>query len=365
MTDQTPQPEQEPINEQAKEQSNEQAKEQSKNDSRQHKDDIRDAKYQRREERREYRNDHRVSDGLGIGITFIFIGVVWMMAKLGYLNFSIIGALVDLWPLIFVVIGINIVFRKIPYIKLITWVTFLSAIVGYGFYFAPQDNWISWHGDNSFTINSNSTPQISGNVPIVGNENVKNAQLELNLSAGNLMMGASESNLIDYDIPQNYVDTEVKVVGENAKLVFSEKRKVDIGSIKGKGSNYDFYLNKGILWDVSVNVGAADSEMDFANVPIKDLEINGGAGDFQLTLGELQEKSNVSVNMAAGALDLTVPENVGLKIVTNGLISDQNFEDQGLTKLDGAFQTSDYDTAAKVIYIEINSAVSDLTLNRK
>ncbi len=360
QTPQTPQPEK-PEQEQIKEQ----AKEQAKYDSRQHKEDLKEAKYQRREERREYRNGRSVSDGLGVGVTFIFIGVVWMMAKLGYLNFSIIGALVDLWPLIFVVIGLNILFRKVPYIGLITWVTFLSAIVGYGIYFAPQDNWISWQGDNSFTINNTSTPQVSGNVPMVGNEQVKNGQLELNLSAGNLMMGASESNLIDYTIPQNYVDTEVKVAGETAKLTFSEKRKANIVSLKGKSSDYDFYLNKAILWDISVNVGAADSEMDFTNVPIKDLEINGGAGDFQLTLGELQDKSNVSVNMAAGAVDLTVPENVGLKIVTNGLISDQNFEDQGLTKMDGSFQTSDYDTAAKVIYIEINSAVSDLTLNRK
>lgn len=363
MTDQTPQTPQPEKPEQEQPQKEQQMNENQTKEER--RENRKEAKYQRRAERHEYRYSHRTSDGLGVGVTFIFVGVVWMMAKLGYLNFSIIGALVDLWPLVFVVIGVNLVFRKVPYIGLITWVTFLSAIVGYGIYFAPQDNWISWHGDNSFTINNTSPAQVSGNVPILGNEAVKNGQLELNLSAGNLMMGASESNLIDYDIPQNYVNTEVKVAGDNAKITFTEKRKANIGSFKGNGSDYDFYLNKAILWDISVNVGAADSEMDFTNVPIKDLEINGGAGDFQLTLGELQDKSNVSVNMAAGAVDLTVPETVGLKIVTNGLISDQNFEEEGLTKMDGSFQTSNYDTAAKVIYIEINSAVSDLTLNRK
>lgn len=323
------------------------------------------AKEQRRAERREYRYERSVSDGLGVGVTFIFIGVVWMMAKLGYLNFSIIGAIVDLWPLVFVVIGVNIVFRRVPYIGLITWVTFLSAIVGYGIYFAPQDNWIDWHGstDNSAVVRS--VASTSDSIAMADHKEVTEAQLELNLSAGDLNMGASSSNLIDYVIPKDYVDTNFKFDGKNANLIFSEDNNMNFGKLRGKGMNYDFYLNDQVLWYIDVNVGAADSDMNFSNVPVRDLEINGGAGDFNLELGDLQDKSTVSINMAAGDVNLVVPENVGLKIVTNGLISDHNFKSSGLDKMDNSYETPDYDRAAKVIYIEINSAVSDLTLERR
>lgn len=355
MTDQTPQPEKQ-----------EQEKPQNEKVNNQNaKEAYQEEKYKRRAERREYRYERNVSDGLGVGVTFIFIGVIWMMVKLGYLNFSIIGALVDLWPLIFVVIGVNIVFRKIRYIGLITWICFLAALVGYGIYFAPQDNWIDWNDQGSNSSISNSVNAVSDNVPMTGNEQIKEANLELNLSAGNLNMGASQSNLIDYVIPQNFITTDFNLDSKNANLTFNEKNNMNWSKINGRGLNYDFYLNKDVLWYVSVNIGAADSKMNFTEVPMRELEINGGAGDFELTLGDLQDKSDVSINMAAGDVQLTVPKNVGLKIATNGLISDHNFKDSGLTKMDGSYQTPDYDQAAKVIYVEINSAVSDLTLIRK
>lgn len=354
MSEQTPGPEQQ-------EQRNEQASNNSKYDEK-------EARRMHREERREYRYDRNVSDGLGVGVTFIFIGVIWMLAKLDYIDFSIIGAIADLWPLIFVVIGINIVFRRIRYIGLITWVGFLSIIVGYGMYFAPQADWFDWHisnnMNNEFTI-SEPVTAVSGNVPLEGNEQVKEGQLELNLSAGNLNMGASEGNLIDYVLPKGYVQTQQKIEGNNANFVFSEKKNIHIGSSRGKSVNYDFFLNNKVLWFIGVNVGATDSEMNFSNVPVRELEINGGAGEFNLELGDLQDKSDISLNMAAGDVNITVPEHVGVKIANSGLVSDNNFKSVGLEKIDGNYQTPDYDKASKVIYIEINSAASDIKLTRK
>lgn len=333
------------------------------------KDARREYREQRRAERREYRYERSVSDGVGVGVTFIFIGLIWMFAKMGYLNFSIIGAIADLWPLIFVVIGVNIIFRRVRYVGLITWIGFLTAIVAYGIYFSPQADWLDIHiGDNWDNETSNTISNVtavSGSIPLAGNEQVKEANLELNLSAGNLNMGGADDNLIDYVLPKNFVDINQYTDGNSAKFEFNERKNVHLSKLTGRGVNYDFYLNKNVLWFIGVNVGAADSEMNFSQVPVRELEINGGAGDFDLELGDLQDKSDVSINMAAGDLKITVPEHVGVKIVNNGFISDNNFRDVGLVKVDDSYQTPDYNQAEKVIYIEISSAASDLKLIRK
>ncbi len=362
MSEQTPGTDKQEQNSSQDNQSFEKKHEDSKEARREYRD-------QRRAERREYRYERSVSDGIGVGVTFIFIGLVWMMAKMGYINFSIIGAIADLWPLVFVVIGVNIIFRRVRYVGLITWIGFLSVIVAYGVYFAPQAEWFNVHignnWDNEYSSSVNGLPAISDSVPFVGNEQVKEGNLELNLAAGNLNMGASDDNLIDYVLPKDFVSLNQKIEGNTANFEFNENKNAHLGKMTGKGVNYDFYLNKNILWFIGVNIGATDSEMNFSKVPVRKLEINGGAGDFKLELGDLQDKSDVSINMAAGDIKITVPKNAGVKIVNNGLFSDNNFKNSGLEKVDGSYQTPDYNQAEKVIYIEINSAASDLTLIRK
>lgn len=325
--------------------------------------------YDRRLDEGAYRRDYRGSEGIGVGVTFIFIGVIWMMSKLGYLNFSIIGAVVDLWPLLFIVIGVNMIFRKVPYIGLITWVGFLSAIVAYGMYFAPQDNWIDFGSrDIIFSTTESNTASKSivpttGNFPLAGNESVKEGDLSLDLSAGNLVMGSTTSSLLDYVIPSDIVTVESNISSNQSRFYFKEKS--GLKGLKNQQRNYDFYLNSQRLWNLKINAGALDSNMNFSNVPVRSLEINGGAGDFDLELGNLQDKSDVSISMAAGEVRLTVPKNVGLRIEANDLISNHNFLGEGLVKVNSYYQTPDYESSSKVIFIELNAAITDVTLKRK
>jgi hypothetical protein len=54
-------------------------------------------------------------EGLGLGIFFILLGSLWLLGNLGFINFSIydlgmyIRRILELWPLILIVIGTNMV----------------------------------------------------------------------------------------------------------------------------------------------------------------------------------------------------------------------------------------------------------------
>lgn len=332
---------------------------------------AREAKSAYREARYDYRRERR-GDGLGVGLTFIFIGIVWMLLKLGYINFSIIGAVIDLWPLIFVVIGVNILFRRVAYIGLLTWVGFLTAIVAYGIYFQPQDVFFNDNGiqnelfgnqTNGTTVTSLNT--LSDSIPLEGNEKIKEGNLSLNFGTGNVTMGVSKNNLVDYVIPENVMNTEFNLEGNTADINFSEKNNLNLSRMVRNQLNYDVFLSDKIQWYMNINMGAADCKLNLSEVPVRELEINGGAGDFDLALSDLTDKTNVSLNMAAGDAKLEVPKSVGLRISTNGIVSDNNFTAEGLTKVDGDYVTPGIETAQKVIEIEVNSAASGIKLTRK
>lgn len=75
------------------------------------------------------------SRNIGMGIFFIIVGAVWLLVNLGYIRgWWILNSLSVLWPLLLVVIGINIIFRGNAVINIIVWLLFAAAVIGYSFH---------------------------------------------------------------------------------------------------------------------------------------------------------------------------------------------------------------------------------------
>lgn len=68
------------------------------------------------------------------GLILILIGIFWTMSNFRIITWSIFDVMFKLWPLILIVIGINIIFRDKKMISYITWGLFLIIIILFGFY---------------------------------------------------------------------------------------------------------------------------------------------------------------------------------------------------------------------------------------
>lgn len=66
------------------------------------------------------------------GIILIGIGLLFLLKNLGIIHWSIFSVLFQLWPLILVVAGINIIFKNNAIITIITWGLFFMGIFFYG-----------------------------------------------------------------------------------------------------------------------------------------------------------------------------------------------------------------------------------------
>ena len=72
-------------------------------------------------------------NSLFLGVFFIFIGAFLLLNNLNLLNFSVWGAISDLWPLIFVVFGVHLISNKTS-ISLVTWIVFFAIIILYAIF---------------------------------------------------------------------------------------------------------------------------------------------------------------------------------------------------------------------------------------
>lgn len=79
------------------------------------------------------------------GLFIISIGIIWLLEESGIMGRSIIGVLWQYWPAVLILIGVNIILKDVPYIRIITWLLFLCGLVALGFrspgIIIPQGGW--------------------------------------------------------------------------------------------------------------------------------------------------------------------------------------------------------------------------------
>ncbi|MGF7056587.1 LiaF transmembrane domain-containing protein [Brassicibacter mesophilus] len=287
-----------------------------------------------------------------LGVFFIFIGLFWLLSNMGLITWSIWEAVVDLWPLVFVIIGISIIFNDKNIIKSIAWIIFLVIIFAYGFFIQYNENQPFKSASPSFELQSN--------------QNIKNAELSIDLSGVNLNIDSTKNNLINTSISSPYVIHNVSYGNNNetASIEFKEKKHRTFPVTK-KSYNATYNLSDNIIWDIDANIGAVNGKIDLNNIKAKSLDIDCGAGKLDIMLGTLLENSNIDIEAGATSVNLIVPSDLGVKIRFDGGLKSSNLGELGWTKTDTYYISPNYTNANSKVDIDIDIGVGNLSVDIK
>ncbi len=281
------------------------------------------------------------------GLALVVLGVVLLLVNLGYFSPGIIFRLFHLWPLILVIIGINILFRKSKfktYITWISWIAFFSIVIVYSL----------------FGSNPEGSRIIDDRVVIEKLEETEFGKFDLDIGASTLNINSTDTDLLVAEISGRELNYRKDFSNHNqlASIKFYSKE-FNIIDIQNEPSRYDFYLNKDVVWDLDVDLGAMSGKMDLGDVPVRSLDLDSGAVDLALVLSDKHD-TKVSIDSGASNLSIEIPKSVGLKIKMDTALSSTNIDDLGLVK-DGDYYTStNYDTAKVRIDMDIDMGVGNI-----
>jgi len=109
-----------------------------------------------------------------------------------------------------------------------------------------------------------------------------------------------------------------------------------------------------------VEVGAAQFEaIGLGNLHARRIEVSGGVGDVTLDFrGAPRLDTSVSVRMGLGALTLRVPRGLGVRVVKDGFLA--GFDSEGLVKRGDAFYSTDWESAAHKLTVDIDAAFGSI-----
>ena len=294
------------------------------------------------------------------GVLLVLIGVLFILKNTGVLFFNW-HTVWNLWPVLLILWGISVIPIK-DWIKAV--LSLATVIITFFIvqHYGNNDPW-KWHfryndKHNDTEYNESFTQNLAEEMDSV----VKYAKLDLNIGVGNFSIRDTSSKLIEMDrtgsegkYSMTSVDTDST---RNIKLV------LDKAEFQGEVKNtVKMKLNVRPVWDMDLNVGAAEVDFDLTPYKTRKINIQGGASDIEVKLGSIYPESDVNISAGAASITLKVPSDAGCEITTNTFLASKNFK--GFKKIDNHhYQTEGFNAAAKKIRISTEAGMASIDIER-
>jgi hypothetical protein len=317
--------------------------------------------------------------GKVFGIILVVIGALFLTSELGLLNefyarynitlgsiFSnTIGAMIRLWPLILIAVGVTIIFKN-RIVSNIVWILFV-LIIGFFAITGPANfshmgmPWV-W---SSFNSGSNVSEGVSNYSDTVDyNTAMKKGVADIQLGAGstNILSSDAKALMIKSQLPG--FTSSWKVDSDTLKINIGQEGPINIGN--GVIGSTDVSLGNKLIWDINVSTGASDFNMDLKDIQVEKLDFEMGAGAAEIHLGTKAPRTDVTIDAGASSVILYIPKTAGVQIESDSGLSSIEMDSVDLSTIGESAYTSDgYAQAANKISIKLSAGVSSVEIIRE
>ena len=293
------------------------------------------------------------SRNLFLGILVILIGVVALLSTLGVITFHW-SILWRLWPLILVIIGIGLLPLN-DYLK----AALLLLAIGTGCVLYHMES--KHYAEPVKCTERPVSPEQHFSEPY---RELEHASLDIEAGACELELEAPCVELAKADIVSNFVNYSLRTEhGESEASLYLTGRSHTKGFLGRTANEVKFALNPQPVWDLRIDMGAAEAELDCSPYRMGNIVINGGACDIDLKLGDSGCDSRVEISTGAADIDIEVPQGVDCEIQLESALIDKDFE--GFEKAEPRiWRTPDFGQGDHCITIQLSCAVSDISVKR-
>ena len=293
--------------------------------------------------------------GLFFPVALIAIGIVVLLANTGVLSTQALERLGDLWPLLLVIFGLQLILnhtlprQQATLVGLAATVVIVVGAVAYAV-LAPA---------TSFgTQRIGSQEQLGG---------LSTASLDLNYGAASIDVNAGGIGDLLYQAHIDYPGGEnpptISLDRETGALQIHESSSFSPFHLFGaQRRQVQLTLTDKVPWSIQIGGGAANMRLELRNAQLAKLDISGGAN--QLDAQFPSPKGTVSISVSGGANNITIvaPAKSQWRVAVSGGVSAVTINGSSSGNLGGDFQQQSpgYGSATDRFAIEISGGASHL-----
>jgi cell wall-active antibiotic response 4TMS protein YvqF len=283
----------------------------------------------------------------------ILVGVFALLVNSGLVAPERLDRLADLWPLILIVIGLELLVRRTlqgANAELAAVLIVVLAITGAAAYVALGPS----------IPTGSRTLDVSGKLG-----SLKQASVRVAVDAAQITMEGA-------DIGADLYRAHVVYSGNTPDVAFAESNG-DLQILQGNSSGFffkdrrfvlDLKLNIAVIWKIAVDSGASTDSFNLAHAPVAGIELHTGASREDITVGA--PSGSVPITVDGGALTVNVhrPKGVAASVAVSGGAVNLTFDGRQSHAIGTVTaQTSDYNGASDRYQIQVNGGASNVTVD--
>ncbi|MFM6976810.1 MAG: LiaI-LiaF-like domain-containing protein [Sphingobacteriaceae bacterium] len=307
------------------------------------------------------------------GITLVFIGTIFLLDNFGLIDFYWRSA-GHFWPLILILIGLNLVFGRsknsrtgaLTMVLITCLILSFIAFVGISHHANRADGW-AWFDDQNGDEEEVDTLT---DAPTFFSEsyNPAIAKAELHIEGGGTeyTLGDSTQKLFEAEVDRSFGRYNLSKISRDSVEVLNFKmngKKKHWNFDKMDGNSAVLRLNPHPIWDIELAMGAGKANFDLSAYKVAQLQLKGGAAAFDVKLGLPLQQTNVKVETGMAKIELAVPQQAACIIRVESGLSSKDFE--GFTKQsDGSYTTPNFTASKSKIIINLKGGLSDFEVSR-
>jgi len=282
------------------------------------------------------------------------MGVLFLLANLGMLPLTFWEIAARFWPLILILIGLEIVFGRRSLIGALLVVVLWLALMG-------GVLWLAFAGGSVLPAGATVTDQLSQPLG-----DIKSASIDLNsgIATTNVTtLGSDTTDLMKgtfaHTAGVRIVQTYSSVAGEGRLGLRSEG--ADFAMLDLRTSRWDIGLNPTVPLTLNVNGGLGSMNLDLSGLNVAVLNVDAGVG----TLAVTTPKSGVTtmrVNGGVGSAAITIPNGVAARIRVNSGLGGVRVNESRFSRSGDGYQSSDYASATNKIDIAVDGGLGSIDI---
>ncbi|MCK4918819.1 MAG: hypothetical protein KAS01_00350 [Candidatus Pacebacteria bacterium] len=297
-----------------------------------------------------------IVEKISSGLYMLLFGFVFLWITLGFIQFNILFQFLRLWPLFFVVVGIEVIFKrtKIAFLKVLSPLVVIFFVV-----------WIVFVSQNGDFFHKREAELYKIYQQVSSNN--KTTELNVDFSFGKLLISSENENAISgsFVVPKGIIPNKQ----------FTEFEKEDIYAVSNNSdSEYVFGpWDNNHLWDIRVGENvpikiraktyASRNKFDFSDFNISEFTLDTSGSSSEIFLNE--DMKNMIVNSIGSKIVIVIPQNIGIRIFFNKFFIINNFEKLGLEKKYKEYISHDYEKAMKKLDIDLDLKFSQIEIRYK
>jgi len=296
-----------------------------------------------REERRAWRREHR--RGVFGPVLLIAVGLLFLASNLGYLGPVSWFQLVQLWPLLLVLAGIDLAIgRRAPALALLIDLVVIGGAVALvaaqpGFIFGPR----ATGGETRV---------------VVPRDGARVLDLRVTGGAARYTIGGGATALVEVASDRNDLRLVEDRRSGDAATVRLEQFEQPVFLASGPG-NVDVKVASDVALTLRFDAGAGDFTVDLRDLKVREFRSGTGAASMRVVLPRPDGDVPIRLDSGASSITVEVPDGVEAQVHTSGLASTRNAS----SRFSGGgnnLETPGYATARDRVTVTISAGASNV-----